>query len=118
MKNIDTKSLIIGALLTSTIFLGVAAVVQSGTVPLPRVDERGLPIKGNSAIDPRTGLPLSVGGFAGGLAWNDKQVWYVKRLEWKEPPGEANRLTNRLQPQGFEPFAATDKHILFRKRTK
>jgi hypothetical protein len=33
MKNIDIKSLIIGALLTSTIFLGVAAVVPSGTVP-------------------------------------------------------------------------------------
>ena len=50
------------------------------------------------------------------MQWDDKQVWYVKRLEWKEPPGEANRLTNRLQPQGFEPFAATDKHIIFRKR--
>ena len=32
--------------------------------------------------------------------------------------GEANRLTNRLQPIGFEPFAATDKHILFRKRVQ
>ena len=118
MKSIDIKSLIISALLTSTIFLGVAAVVPSGTVPLPRVDERGLLIKGNRAIDPRTGLPLPVGGFAGGLVWDDKQVWTVKRLGLDGPPGEANRLTNRLQPQGFEPFAATDKNVFFRKRVQ
>ena len=88
MKNIDTKSIIIGALLTSTIFLGVAAA------------------------------PSGTGTAKDASVWDDKQVWYVKRLEWKEPPGEANRLTNRLQPQGFEPFAATDKHIFFRKRTR
>ena len=50
--------------------------------------------------------------------WDDKQVWYVKRLGWEGQPEEATRLTNRLQPQGFEPFAATDKHIFFRKRTR
>ena len=50
--------------------------------------------------------------------WDDKQVWYVKRLGWDAPKGHATRLTNRLQPQGFEPFAATDKHIFFRKRTR
>ena len=91
MENINIKSLIIGALLTSTIFLGVAAV------PI-RPNDTG------SAKTPR--------------AWDDKQVWYVKRLGWEGPPGEATRLTNRLQPQGFEPFAATDKHIFFRKRTR
>ena len=118
MKKIDIKSLIIGALLTLNIFLGMAAVVPSGTVPLPRADERGPLIKGNPAIDPRTGLPFPVGGFGGGLAWDDKQVWTVKRLGWDGPPGEATRLTNRLQPQGFEPFAATDKNVFFRKRTQ
>ena len=50
--------------------------------------------------------------------WDDKQVWYVKRLGWDAPKGHATRLTNRLQPQGFEPFAATDKSIFFRKRIK
>ena len=100
MKNIDIKSLIIGALLTSTIFLGVAAV-SSGT--------------GKTIPD----APTSIAGMARLSAeWDDRQAWYVKRLEWKEPPGHANRLTSRLQPQGFEPFAATDKHILFRKRAQ
>ena len=94
MKNIDIKSLIIGALLTSTIFLGVAAVPKD------------------------TGKPFVVSSPESYQQWDDKQVWHVKRLEWEGPPGEATRLTNRLQPQGFEPFAATDKHILFRKRTK
>ena len=88
MKNIDIKSIIIGALLTSTIFLGVAAA-PSGTGTAPDAG-----------------------------AWDDKQVWYVKRVGWDAPKGHATRLTNRLQPVGFEPFAATDKHIFFRKRTQ
>ena len=91
MENINIKSLIIGALLTSTIFLGVAAV------PI-RPNDTG------SAKTPR--------------AWDDKQVWYVKRLGWDEPKGHATRLTNRLQPVGLEPFAATDKNVFFRKRIK
>ena len=94
MKNIDVKSIIIGALLTSTIFLCVAAVPRD------------------------TGKPFVVSSPESYQQWDDKQVLYVKRLEWKEPPGHANRLTSRLQPQGFEPFAATDKHIFFRKRTQ
>ena len=89
MENINIKSLIIGALLTSTIFLGVAAD------PI-RPNDTG------SAKTPR--------------AWDDKQVWYVKRLGWDDPKGHATRLTNRLQPVGFEPFAATDKNVFFRKR--
>ena len=89
MKNIDTKSLVIGVLLTSTIFLGVAAVV-----------------------------PKDTGDNGGQDKWDDKQVWYVERRGWDGQPGEANRLTNRLQPQGFEPFTATDKSIFFRKRIK
>ena len=97
MKNIDIKSLIIGALLTSTIFLGVAAVPK----------DTGKSFSGPNP--PRSEV---------GMQWDDKQAWYVRRLEWKEPPGHANRLTNRLQPIGFEPFAATDKHILFRKRVQ
>ena len=94
MKSIDIKSLIIGVLLTSTIFLGVAAVVPKDTGKL---------------FDGRAGK---------GMQWDDNQVWYLERLEWDAPKGHATRLTNRLQPQGFEPFAATDKHIFFRKRTR
>ena len=97
MKNIDIKSLIIGALLTSTIFLGVAAVPK----------DTGKSFSGPNP--PRSGA---------GMQWDDKQVWYVERRGWDGPPGEANRLTNRLQPQGFEPFAATDKNLFFRKRIK
>ena len=94
MKNIDIKSLLIGGLLASTILLGVAAVPKD---------------TGNSF---RIDVPEKH------QEWDDKQVWYVKRLGWDEPKGHATRLTNRLQPQGFEPFAATDKHIFFRKRTR
>ena len=94
MKNIDIKSIIIGALLTSTIFLGVAAVPKD------------------------TGKPFVVNSPESYQQWDDKQVWYVERRGWDGPPGEANRLTNRLQPQGFEPFAATDKNLFFRKRIK
>ena len=94
MKNIDIKSLIIGALLTSTIFLGVAAAPKD------------------------TGKPFVVSSPESYQQWDDKQVWYVERRGWDGPPGEANRLTNRLQPQGFEPFAATDKNLFFRKRIK
>ena len=94
MKNIDIKSTVIGALLTSTIFLGVAAVPKD------------------------TGKPFVVSSPESYQQWDDKQVWYVERRGWDGPPGEANRLTNRLQPQGFEPFTATDKSIFFRKRIK
>ena len=93
MKNIDIKSLIIGGLLSSTIFLSVAAVPKD------------------------TGNSFRIDAPEKRQEWDDKQAWYVERREWDEPKGHANRLTNRLQPQGLEPFAATDKHIFFRKRT-
>ncbi len=95
MKNIDIKSLLIGGLLASTIFLGIAAAVPKDTGNSFRIDA---PEKHQE--------------------WDDKQAWYVERREWDEPKGHANRLTSRLQPQGLEPFAATDKHIFFRKRTQ
>ena len=94
VKNIDIKSLLIGGLLASTILLGVAAVPKDTSNSF-RIDA---PEKHQE--------------------WDNKQVWYVKRLGWDGGPGEATRLTNRLQPQGFEPFAATDKHIFFRRRVK
>mgnify|MGYP001191059838 CR=1 FL=1 len=94
MKNIDIKSLIIGVLLASTILLGVAAVPKD------------------------TGNSFRIDAPEKHQEWDDKQAWYVERREWDEPKGHANRLTNRLQPQGLEPFAATDKHIFFRKRTQ
>ena len=94
MKNIDIKSLIIGVLLASTILLGVAAVPKD------------------------TGNSFRIDAPEKHQEWDDKQAWYVERREWDEPKGHANRLTSRLQPQGLEPFAATDKHIFFRKRTQ
>ena len=126
MKNIDVKSLIIGALLTTTIILTIGWGPAAGTSG-PRLDPAtGLPIGGGGGIDPTTGLPLSGGlVFApngtgrvhpNGDLWDDKQVWYVKRVGWDAPKGHATRLTNRLQPVGFEPFAVTDKNVFFRKR--
>jgi len=94
MKNIDIESLLIGGLLASTILLGVAAVPKD------------------------TGNSFRIDAPEKHQEWDDKQAWYVERHEWDEPKGHANRLTSRLRPQGFEPFAATDKHIFFRKRTQ
>ena len=91
MKSIDIKSLLIGTLLASTIFLGVAATS-------PRV----------AATSPDGTV----------INWDNTQVWRVERRGWDEPKGHANRLTNMLQPVGFEPFAATDKNVFFRKRMR
>ena len=63
-------------------------------------------------------LGMGATGKADAGKWDDKQVWYVKRVELDGGPGHATRLTNRLQPVGFEPFAATDKNVFFRKRIK
>ena len=93
MKNIDIKSLLIGGLLASTIFLGIAAAVPKDTGNRFRIDA---PEKHQE--------------------WDDKQAWYVKRVGWDAPKGHATRLTNRLQPVGFEPFAVTDKNVFFRMR--
>ena len=61
-------------------------------------------------------LGMGATGKADAGKWDDKQVWYVKRVGWDAPKGHATRLTNRLQPVGFEPFAVTDKNVFFRKR--
>ena len=129
MNHIDIKSLIIGVLLTATIILTIGWGPAAGTSG-PRLDPAtGLPIGGGGLpLVPGIGLPLGGGlvfapnstgrAHPNGDLWDDKQVWYVERRGWDGPPGEANRLTNRLQPQGFEPFAATDKNLFFRKRIK
>ena len=75
MKNIDIKSLIIGALLTSTIFFGVAGVgAPGGGFVGPAgggAGGRGFAVPGLPAgVDPVTGLPLGGGGYpayGGGL---------------------------------------------------
>jgi len=57
MKNIDVKSLIIGALLTSTIFLGVAAA------------------------------PSGTGTAKDASVWDDKQEWEIKRTQQDQSIG-------------------------------
>ena len=92
MKSIDIKSLIIGALLTSTIFLGVAAAIPKGT--------------GKDFLPNRGVLRTSD-------QWDDKQVWELKRISLSATEENAKLLTI-----GHEPFAATDKNIFYRKRIK
>ena len=78
MKNINLKSLLIGALLISTIFLGVAAAVPGVGIPgIAPGGAPGLPVGagggapgggGRAQIDPNTGLPiLGAGGLPGGV---------------------------------------------------
>ena len=88
MKNIDTKSLVIGVLLTSTIFLGVAAVVPKDT---------------GSKDDLR--------------AWDPDQQWAVYRydpkgLAWKttDEGEQPFAMTHRAD--------GSTKYIWTRKRTK
>ena len=57
MKSIDVKSLIIGALLTSTIFLGVAAA------------------------------PSGTGTAKDASVWDDKQEWEIKRTQQDQSIG-------------------------------
>ena len=57
MKSIDVKSLIIGALLTSTIFLGVAAA------------------------------PSGTGTVKDASVWDDKQEWEIKRTQQDQSIG-------------------------------
>mgnify|MGYP006966872110 CR=1 FL=1 len=91
MKSIDIKSLIIGVLLTSTIFLGVAAVPKD-TGKVRHVDEG---------------------------AWDEKQTWRVIPVSHVVPPiTDKERRIRDMINQGMEPFAATDKKVYFRFRIK
>ena len=79
MKTIDTKSLLIGGLLASTILLGIAAVPSDTSTP-------------------------------GHSKWDDKQRWWVKR--------EIFRGGVWAVEDGYQPFAATDSFVHYRKRIK
>jgi hypothetical protein len=94
MKSIDVKSLLIGALLASTIFLGVAAVPSGTAVPL------------KSGWD----------SFIGPAQWDDKQKWDVKIWNSETRAGIWDTT-------GWEPMTgcwhSIDKHVIYyRKRIK
>ena len=143
MKTIDLKSLLIGGLLTSTIFFGVAGAGAPGggfVSPLPGLGQPGigggLPVGGGAPVDPVTGLPLGgsggiavpglpAGGAAvgggmtwggGGMPWDPNQVWEVKSylaIAGKPQPEKG------LIVQGHEPFAVDERgNIMFRRRVR
>jgi hypothetical protein len=89
MKNIDVKSLIIGALLTSTIFLGVAAAVPA-------------------SVPKDTGKSY-VTASASYLQWDDTQVWDVK----SRPIVSGGIVGYEPFTQG-----TTSTQVLWRKRIK
>tara|TARA_B100001123_G_scaffold412234_1_gene509292 strand:- start:402 stop:650 length:249 start_codon:yes stop_codon:yes gene_type:complete len=77
MKNIDVKSLLIGALLTSTIFLGVAAADVKGA----KTEETGVTVtwREDFGKDPVHGFPTQHGnkGWEPFAVSNDgKKVFY------------------------------------------
>jgi hypothetical protein len=88
MKSIDVKSLLIGALLASTIFLGVAAVPSGTAVPL------------------KSGL----GG------WDDKQKWDVKI--WNSETRAGIWDTAGWEPMTGCWHSIDKHVIYYRKRTK
>ena len=69
MKNIDIKSLIIGALLTSTIFLGIAATsnIGNGTVKLDGPVDVRLSFGSSNASSSNTSTPTALGDALGNL---------------------------------------------------
>jgi len=92
MKSIDVKSLLIGALLTSTIFLGVAAVPKD-TGNIFRIDA---PEKHQE--------------------WDDKQKWDVKI--WNSETRAGIWDTTGWEPM-TGCWHSVDKHVTYyRKRTK
>ena len=87
MKNIDVKSLLIGALLTSTIFLGVAAV------PAPK----------------GTGLtPIGFPPIPAPAKWDKNQVWEVEDILYNEFRGNGQPRVRKPVYQGWEPYATYD----------
>ena len=88
MKNIDVKSLLIGVLATALLFACADADKTSPSI----VSEA------KAAISPKE-------------KWDYKQTWTVERLPWAEFTTGAD-LGYLI---GFEPFEATDKHILWRQ---
>ena len=90
MKNIDIKSLIIGALLTSTIFFGVAA----------------------ASLGPRTSDVISGNH-------RPSQVWRVRHTDQIALHiNEKERVRRDALNRGWEPFAANDRKVFWRQRTK
>jgi hypothetical protein len=88
MKNIDIKSLIIGALLTSTIFLGVASTGKDGVGKWDKDQMWEI-----TACDPD----------------------YRPGTEFGESLPRAAKMW-REAAEGAEPFAIRGKEIIFRKR--
>ena len=147
MKKIDIKSLIIGALLTSTIFFGVAGggapgggfVGPAGGGGARQVDPTtGLPLLplgggrgagAQMAVDPVTGLPVGgVGGRPGGLPGMGMGMaggsagWNPNQV-WEVKSYLA--IAGKPQPekglivQGHEPFAVDERgNIMFRRRVR
>ena len=94
MKNVDVKSLLIGALLTSTIFLGVAAVEPA-----------------NKNTAPKEG--------AWQIAWHYTDHFYKRSDD--DQTGANVRIPNPgPSNQGWEPFAVTadGKKTFSRKHIK
>ena len=111
LKSIDSKSLLIGGLLASTIFFATGA--QDGVVDgaQPEAEPKGRKF----------------------VKWNDKQSWQVISVENKPPfdasdPKNAEEIANWIRKKtqrvrGKEPFAVTmDKggkaRVWYRKRDK
>ena len=90
MKSIDVKSLLIGTLLTSTIFLGVAAVPK----------DTGKSFSGPNP--PRSGV---------GMQWDDKQVWQVRYINGAD-------IAQKGYEAGWEVFSESENGYSFRRRIK
>jgi hypothetical protein len=80
MKNIDTKSLIIGALLTSTIFLGVAAADDNDKIDKAKYQVAYAPIE-NWWVDGKVKGESGEGWEPFAVSGDGKKVFQRRRIK-------------------------------------
>ena len=130
MKNIDIKSLIIGALLTSTVLLGMAAVSGPPGIPNTPPLNPATGIPGGGGLPPALPSPPGLGILptSSVVKWDPEQIWKFdykcgrNNIEQAKYSREHRDNAEGVSGPGWEPFAwcsfAHGGRVIYRKRIK